>query len=49
MKGSETEIGTVPVNDGNERCDQRGCASRSGDIGENALGKTVGIPFRGCS
>ena len=37
---------TVPVNDGDERRNQRGCAGRSSNVGEDPLGKTVGIPFR---
>ena len=41
--------GTVPINDGDEGCDQRGRAGCSGDVGEDALGKAVGVPFRGRS
>lgn len=39
----------IPVNHGDERCDQRGRAGRRGDIGEYALRKTFGIPSRGRS
>jgi hypothetical protein len=40
------EGGRLPVNDCDEGCDQRRCGGGSGYVGEDALGKTLGVPSR---